>query len=93
LAEALSKILAADGYRAVIADTQSRHPIYKIQRIHADVEGRPENLIFAAVNAKPDLYLTDTINNDIQIRNSTDALIYDEILPESGLTWSRLADG
>jgi hypothetical protein len=90
LATALNTILAADGFRAVVSGEQSRRPLYTIERISSGVAGRPKNLIFAAINAKPDLYFTDAINNDIAIRNATDALIYDEFLNESGLLWQAV---
>jgi hypothetical protein len=91
LAAAFNSLLAADGYRAVVTIEQSRHPVYAIERISSGMTGRPKNLVFAAINAKPDLYFTDAINNDIAIRNATDALIYDEFVNESGLSWQTLA--
>jgi hypothetical protein len=90
LADALNEILAADEFRAVIAGKKSRHPLYAIERINYGIGGKPKNLVFAAINSKPDLYFTDAINNDIAIRNATDALIYDEFLDETGLRWEAL---
>lgn len=90
LAAVLNPLLEADGFHAVVVGEQSRHPLYGIERIRPGVDGRAKNLIFAAINAKPDLYFTDAINNDIAIRNDTDALIYDEFLLESGLRWDTL---
>lgn len=92
LANTLNIILKADGFRAVVAGAQSGYPIYTVQRIAAGVTGVPKNLIFASINTKPDLYFTDAINNDIAIRNDTDALIYDRFLTDSGLLWSTMVE-
>lgn len=90
LAQALSTILQADGFHIIVVGELSRHPRYGIQRMQAGITGRPKNLIFAAINTKPDLYFLDAINNDIGIRNPSDALVFDEFLPESGLRWGHL---
>ena len=92
LAKALNSVLKADGFNAVVVGDMSGHPIYSVQRMVAGVIGTPKNLIFASIRAKPDLYFTDAINNDIAIRNETDALIYDRFLTESGLLWTTLAE-
>jgi hypothetical protein len=91
LAEALASSLAADGFALPVIGELSRHPVYGVRRIAAGVKGAPKNLIFAAINAKPDLYFTDAINNDVAITNKSDALIYDRLLPDSGLTWAAMA--
>ncbi|HEY6874214.1 MAG TPA: hypothetical protein VI298_15930 [Geobacteraceae bacterium] len=92
LARSLNSVMKADGFNAVVAGDVSGHPIYKVQRMAAGVAGVPKNLIFASINNKPDLYFTDAINNNIAIRNDTDALIYDRFLAESGLLWDTLAE-
>jgi hypothetical protein len=90
LAAALSALLAADGFAVAVAGQVSRHPVYGVRRIAPGVKGAPKNLIFAAVRTKPDLYFVDAINNDVAIRNKSDALIYDRLLPESGLAWDEM---
>lgn len=92
LASALNVVLKADGFNTVVVGEQSRHPIYAVQRFATGVTGAPKNLIFASINTKPDLYFTDAINNDIAIRNNTDALIYDRFLTDSGLLWSTMGE-
>lgn len=92
LAKALNTILKVDGFHLVVNGEQSKHPIYSVQRITSGVTGIPKNLIFASINTKPDIYFTDAINNDIAIRNDTDALIYDRHLTSSGLLWSTMAE-
>jgi len=69
----------------------SGHPVYAVARTSAGVSGAAKNLIFAAVKSKPDLYLTDAINNDVSIVNESDALIYDRPLLVDGLKWDDLA--
>jgi len=92
LAATLNEILTIDGFRLVVTGEQSRHPVYRIERVSAGVSGEPKNLIFAAVNTKPDLYFVDAINNDIAIGNASDALIYDGFLGNSGLLWKTLVE-
>lgn len=87
LAAALNPLLAADGFTMAVTGRISRQPVYGVRRISQGVKGAPKNLIFASVTAKPDLYFVDAINNDVAIRNRSDALIYDRLLPESGLSW------
>jgi hypothetical protein len=90
LADNLSEVLSADGFHAVVVGQQSRHPVYGIRRMVSGASGAPKNLIFASINTKPDLYFTDAISNDIAIRNTTDALIYDQFIGDGGLSWSVL---
>lgn len=74
---------------------RSKNPISfrsKNHGISLGASGTPKNLIFASINSKPDLYFTDAINNDIGIRNESDALVYSRFLPESGLNWTELVD-
>lgn len=92
LAQALNVALKADGFSAVVVGNQSGHPVYAVQRTATGVTGVPKNLIFASINTKPDLYFTDAINNDIAIRNDTDALIYDRSLTDSGLLWNTMVE-
>jgi hypothetical protein len=92
LANALNVVLKADGFNVVVVGEQSGYPTYTVQRTSAGVTGAPKNLIFASINTKPDLYFTDAINNDIAIRNETDAIIYDRFLTESGLLWSTMVE-
>lgn len=92
LANALNDVLKADGFNAVVVREQSGHPFYAVQRLAAGVTGTPKNIIFASIDTKPDLYFTDAINNDISIRNETDALIYDRFLTDSGLLWSTMVE-
>lgn len=92
LVKALNEVLLADGFALTLVGTVSRHPEYSIRRVTASgVAGTPKNLIFAAINCKPDLYFSDAINNDVAVANDSDALIYDRVLTDGGLLWTSLA--
>ncbi|WP_027611852.1 hypothetical protein [Pseudomonas sp. URIL14HWK12:I6] len=86
----LTDLLAADGFTLMVVKEISRRAIYGISRLSSGVQGTAKNLIFASINSKPDLYLTDAINNEVAIRNQHDALIYDRSLSNNGLLWSEL---
>lgn len=88
----LNESLAADGFGLAVTGRMSRHPVYSVQRLHGGVAGAVKNLIFAAVETKPDLVLTDAINNDISIVNESDALIYDRPISTAGLSWASLVE-
>jgi hypothetical protein len=92
LATRLNELLVADGFELTVTTHMSRHPVYSVRRLVGGVKGAAKNLIFASVNAKPDLVFADAINNDIAIVNDSDALIYDRLLPETGLAWVELTD-
>jgi len=54
----------------------------------AGVTGDVKNLIFAANGPKPELILTDAVNNTIElVENAEHCLIYDEPIYQSGLLW------
>lgn len=90
LVQALNKLLVADGFALVVVGEVSRHAQYGVRRVGGGVAGTPKNLIFAAINCKPDLYFADAINNDVAIANNSDALIYDRVLSDRGLRWEAL---
>ena len=92
VADRLDKLFRVDGFAVTVGGELSGHQVYEIAQLHGGVAGTPKNLIFAAIRAKPDLYLTDAINNDVAIRNESDALVYYRPLSDTGLTWSMLVD-
>ena len=51
--------------------------------------GIVKNLIFGSTR-KPDLVLADALSNDIAPVNTDAALIYDDGIPEEGLSWRKL---
>ena len=76
-----------------------RYPSDKLQKILNDfqanigVKGNVKNLIFAANGPKPELILSDAVNNDIAIvKNAEYCLVYDFPIPEAGLLWENLVE-
>lgn len=64
------------------------YPVFAIASTRA-ARGRPKNLIFAS-QAKPDIRITDAIDNDIEIVTGTgDVLVYDRPTHE-GVLWRDL---
>lgn len=57
-------------------------------------KGNPKNLIFAANGLKPEIYLSDAIDNDVGISKYADnILVYDNLIdPNIGLSWRELLD-
>lgn len=51
--------------------------------------GAVKNLIFGSTR-KPDLVLADALSNDVALMNPEAALMYDEGIPDQGLTWHDL---
>jgi hypothetical protein len=55
------------------------------------VDGQAKNIIFASTGPKPEIVLSDAVNNVIDIvRNSEHCLFYDRTLTNDGLTWGDL---
>jgi AbiJ-like protein len=63
----LDALLRADGFTLSITGYESTHAIYEVQRLASGVVGSPKNLIFASIGEKPEIVLTDAINNDVRI--------------------------
>ncbi len=71
---------AADGY-----------PVFALI-LSRSRSGRPKNLIFASP-MKPDLRISDAIDNDIEIvSNANDVLVYDRPIGADGIRWRDLQD-
>lgn len=83
--------LLNDGYELVPNDKVSGYIVYKITKIKSGVKGSAKNLIFAAIGEKPDIVISDSINNDIKIVNhESNCLVYDRPLSGKGLLWTEL---
>ncbi|MEX0668147.1 MAG: hypothetical protein WD061_00185 [Candidatus Saccharimonadales bacterium] len=82
--------------RTVLEDHQHNPLVDLINEIDmrttSRLKGRPKNLIFAANGPKPEIFLSDSVNNDIKInKNAKFCLIYDaEIDPNQGISWDDL---
>ncbi|WP_289137743.1 hypothetical protein [uncultured Brevibacillus sp.] len=87
----INRHLVNDGYKFSLADNISGFPVYKIDKVHDGVKGNVKNLIFAAVGQKPEIVISDSINNDIKIvKHEENCLVYDRNIPNTGLYWADL---
>ena len=87
LIDSINPHLKKDGYHFVQFGSVSGYPVFKIFPIAGGVAGAPKNLIFAADGAKPEIVLSDAINNDIQIvKNAEKCLVYDRPIGPNGLS-------
>lgn len=85
--------LLIDGYQLVPNDKISGYIVYKVTKIKDGVKGSAKNLIFAAIGEKPDIVISDSINNDIKIVNhESNCLVYDRPLSGTGLLWMELVE-
>lgn len=65
------------------------YPVFHLTSVRAH-RGRPKNLIFAST-VKPDLRLSDAIDNDVEIVSGADqVLVYDRPITPEGLRWRDL---
>lgn len=89
--EALNAHLRHDGLSLVACDQLSGYPIFRISANTSGVQGTAKNLIFASTGPKPEIVLSDAINNDVLlVRNEEYCLVYDRPLTKDGLLWSEL---
>ena len=87
LVDSINLHLKKDGYHFVQSGAVSGYPLFKIFSIAGGVAGSPKNLIFASVGPKPEIVLSDAINNDIQIvKNADHCLVYDRQIGPNGLS-------
>jgi hypothetical protein len=85
--------LGPDGFRLEHVDQLSGHSVFRASPVSRGFRGRPKNLIFASDKHgfKPILGLSDALDNDVvALENEDTCLIYDEAIPDEGLTWERL---
>jgi very-short-patch-repair endonuclease len=85
--------LKNDGYHFVQTSTISGYPVFSVVSIRGGVGGAPKNLIFAADGFKPEIVLSDAINNDIKIvKNAEYCLVYDRPIGNNGLTKGEMIE-
>lgn len=66
------------------------YPVFHLRRVGEAPARRPKNLIFAS-SKKPDLRLSDALDNDIEILDTeADVLVYDEPIGDRGIRWRDL---
>jgi len=89
--ELINKHLMGDGYSLQQTDQISGHPIYTSKHNTDHNKGNIKNLIFAVNGYKPEIIISDTLENNIQItKNENYCLVYDEPIPSTGLRWNDL---
>ena len=73
-------------------DLNSGNRLYKIV-LKEKTRFKPiKNILFAANQAKPDIVFDDALSNEIRIINDGDSLVYDEDIPNEGITWKHLVE-
>lgn len=94
LVKAINEHLIKDGFALVHTRDMSGFRVFEVQETVASVAGgKPKNLIFANLRRKPDLILTDALDNDLEdVGNPEDLLIYDRPFPSGLFTWDHLLD-
>ncbi len=91
-AETINKYLISDGYEFKQTDTITNMPMYSVVSLNLGVNGQMKNIIFAS-KYKPEIVLSDALNNDVTIINNADnCLVYDEPIGRHGITWKEFQD-
>ncbi|GEN89786.1 hypothetical protein [Oceanobacillus sojae] len=86
--EVINSHLVKDGYQFFPSNKLSGYTVYTINKSAKGVNGVAKNLIFASIGDKPDIIISDSINNDIKIvNNESNCLVYNYPLPSTGLLW------
>lgn len=87
----INSYIKLDGFELIESGIYSGYSYFKINRGGAGVSGNIKNLIFSANGPKPEIVLSDSINNNIKIvKNEEYCLVYDRPIKDSGLLWSDL---
>tara|TARA_R110002111_G_scaffold100976_6_gene156486 strand:+ start:45284 stop:46663 length:1380 start_codon:yes stop_codon:yes gene_type:complete len=85
--------LKLDGYVLAPSELISGYPTYRLCIIKTGFEGKAKNLIFASIGPKPEIVLSDAINNDLKlIKNEEFCLVYDKPFTKEGLLWNQLVN-
>jgi very-short-patch-repair endonuclease len=87
----INAYIKLDGFELIESGIYSGYSYFKINRSGSGVSGNIKNLIFSADGPKPEIVLSDSINNNIKIvKNEEHCLVYDRPIKDSGLLWSDL---
>jgi hypothetical protein len=87
---AINAHLTREGLQLLPTDDMSGYLVYTVIR-RDGVSGTSKNLIFAASGPKPEIVLSDALNNDLKIvRNQEYCLVYDRPISRNGLRWIDL---
>jgi very-short-patch-repair endonuclease len=91
LVKKINNAISIDGFKLKEEGYYSDRVFYKIYDIKGKSRGSIKNLIFSAVGYKPEIVLSDSLNNDIKIvKNENSCLVYEKPIPKKGLTWKML---
>jgi hypothetical protein len=91
LVAAINPPLAAAGLELREVALADGYPVFELVSTRSRA-GRPKQLIFASP-MKPDLRLSDAIDNDIEIMSDADdVLVYDRPITAQGIRWRDLQD-
>lgn len=84
--------LSKDGFILQPREQISGYSIYRATRLGSSrVEQNVKNLIFAADGPKPEIVLDDSVSNNIRVvKNEQYCLVYDLLIPSTGLRWTDL---
>lgn len=91
LVAAMNNVLRSCGAELRHTSEKDGYPVFELVDLRVS-RGRPKNIIFASLT-KPDIRLSYTIENDIEILSSPkDVLVYDLPLGSDGLCWRELQE-
>ena len=90
--DAINKYLTGDGFELRRSGSVANMPLYTVESLNPGVRGEIKNIIFAS-KYKPDIVFRSALNNDIElVGNRRDCLLYNQLIPPSGITWRRLQE-
>lgn len=90
LIETINKVISVDKVQLLKDEQISNQLTYKVFQTNG-VKGKIKNLIFASTSYKPEIVISDALNNDLEIvKNADSVLIYDEPILSDGLKWIDL---
>lgn len=90
VAESVNAELAQSGATLQEAESVDGYPRFVLSS-DASPARTPKNIIFASVS-KPEIRLSSAVDNDVEIVNDADVLIYTRAVGAEGLTWNHLQD-
>ncbi len=90
--EAINKYLTSDGYELKQTNMIGDAAVYSIVSLNSGVAGPIKNIIFAS-QYKPEIVISNALNNDITIINNEEkCLVYNKMIKSGGITWKELKE-
>jgi very-short-patch-repair endonuclease len=84
----INEIIKFDGFKII---NEGLFPKIINTKKNFGVDGKVKNIIFASTGPKPEIIISDSLNNNIEIvKNSEYCLIYDLEITDNGLLWTDL---